>query len=295
MSINTDYLKLLAQQMSDFKSNTLGQLGSSKNTFDINSLASGYIASQQVNQVLQGNTVEGIQGLSPLGRNLALPDPESAYKMMSHINELGMQYPAQASRLSDMQSGVNMLLDAAKPLAQIDATADFASVKQQLQRFADQYNSWRMSFDTDVQDPDLLADTQAAHVSRYELEQSIVSPFHGATEGFRGVESLGLSVNPATGIARLDTAKLGEVWAQNPDGVAKTINEMGQHFSRSAELLVEKNNFFAKQQDNLARVIAYMDENKTKLQAEFGLGDPPQPSEQVARAYAEYQRTHGLP
>ncbi|WP_157670881.1 flagellar filament capping protein FliD [Chitinibacter sp. GC72] len=294
MSINAKDLNQLIQQIGQFKTRTLSELNSQPATFDISSLAAGYISEQQSIHNLQVNTSQGISGLSPLGRNLALSNPESAYRMMSHINQLGVIYPAQSARLSDMQTGVGELALTAKSLSKIDATADFASVKAQLQNLADQYNQWRRNFDTDLQDPELLVGTQAAQVARYELAQSIASPFHGAQQGIQGMAVLGLTIDPATNMAQLDTQKLSTVWSQQPTAAAAAVSDFASHFAQSATLLTEQNNFFAKQQANLAKVINYMDSNKTKLQQEFGLGDPPQVSAKIARAYADYQRRHGI-
>ncbi|WP_348945402.1 flagellar filament capping protein FliD [Chitinibacter sp. FCG-7] len=294
MSINAKDLNQLIQQIGQFKTRTLSELNSQPATFDITRLAAGYISEQHSIHDLQVNTSQGISGLSTLGRNLALSDPESAYRMMSHINQLGVIYPAQSARLSNMQSGVSELAQAAKPLSKIDATADFASVKVQLQNLADQYNQWRRNFDADLQDPELLAGTQAAQVARYELAQSIASPFHGAQHGIQGMAALGLTIDPVTNMAQLDTQKLSALWQQQPSAAAAAVSDFGAHFAQSATLLTEQNNFFAKQQANLAKVISYMDTNKAKLQQEFGLGDPPQPSSSVARAYADYQRRNGL-
>ncbi|QLI80288.1 flagellar filament capping protein FliD [Chitinibacter fontanus] len=297
MSINTKDLQQLAQQIALFKTQTVSTLATPQPTFDIASLASGYLATHQSGQVAASNTTTGISAsssINAIGRNLALPDPESAYQMMSYINQLGVIYPAQSARLSDMQTGVSELAQAAKSLSKIDSTADFASVKAQLQNLADQYNQWRRNFDADLQDPELLAATQAAQVARYELAQSIASPFHGAQQGIQGMAALGLTIDPITNMAQLDSQKFSSVWSQQPTAAAAAVSDFANHFAQSATLLTEQNNFFAKQQANLAKVISYMDNNKAKLQQEFGLGDPPQPSSSVARAYADYQQKYGL-
>ncbi|WP_373975771.1 hypothetical protein NT239_03170 [Chitinibacter sp. SCUT-21] len=291
MANNPLIIGQVAQQIANFKTQALGEIQSGK-AFDIAALASEYISTQQTQSTLASNTAQGIIAISAIGRNMALPDPESAYKMMSHINQLGVLYPAQSARLSEMQSGVQQLAEVTKQLQGINAAADFASVKKQLQNFADQYNQWRLQFNDDVQDPELLADTQAAHMARYELAQSISSPFHGAQQGIQGMAALGLTIDPVTQMAKVDVAQLEQAWGQ--PGAVGAINEFAAHFSRSASMLTEQNNFFAKQQANLARVIDYMDDNKTKLQQEFGLGDPPQVSAKIAQAYADYQHRHGL-
>jgi hypothetical protein len=294
-------LSALAQQISQFKTQTLSDLNGSRasgaSAFDLNQLAAGYLAGSLTNTQSAGNTsastaISSIAGLSPTGRNLALPDPESAYRMMSHINQLAVQYPAQSSRLSTMQEGVSQLTKPADRLASLSPTADLATVQQSLQALVDQYNQWRFDFNADLQDPELLAGTQAAQVARYELAQSIASPFHGAERGIQGMAVLGLTIDPTSQTAKLDPAQLAAQWQRQPEAAMAAINQFGAHFSRSANLLTERDNFFAKQQANLGRVIEYMQQNLPQLQQEFGLGDPAQPSPSVARAYADYQRRH---
>ena len=72
-----------------------------------------------------------------------------------------------------------------------------------------------------------------------------------------------------------------------------TVQQFSANFAKSAELLNSSNNFIPNRLDNLDRVIDYIAENKTSLQAEFGLGDTARPSATVSKALAAYNRIYG--
>jgi len=287
--------KSIAGHIASIKTDTLSPLLNPKagSSFDIVQLASGYINSQSGLTGVSG--VDTIPGLSAIGRNLSLSDPESAYKMMTEINRRSVEYKAQYATLSDMQTGVGQLSQAAEQLGEITATSSFATVKSQLQRFTDQYNSWRREFDTDSQDPELLGNTQAAQAARHTLQASISNPFHGANQGLQGLAALGLDIDPVTKMAKLDVAKFEQTWAQQPANAAAAINNFSSNFSAATKLLSANGNFFQKQLSNLDRAIDYIQSNQSALQAEFGLGDPPKLSNRLSQALAEYQKMQTVP
>jgi flagellar capping protein FliD len=140
----------------------------------------------------------------------------------------------------------------------------------------------------------MLAGTQAAKVSQYELEQSIANPFNGAMNGVRGMADLGLSIDPVTKLATVDSARLDATLAGNKTAAIGALHEFTTNFAKSAELLNSAGNFIANRLDNLTRAISYIDTNMTSLQAEFGLGDPAKPTGQQAKALANYNATHGV-
>ena len=278
----------IAGQIASMKTDALSQLLNPQagSSFDIAQLASSYINSQPGIQATSG--VNTVAGLSPLGRNMALPDPESAYKMMTDINHRAVVYQAQSAALSDMQSGVNHLSQSAMQLNNLSADSDFSTVKSHIQSFADQYNSWRRAFDTDSQDPELLGNTQAA---RHALQSNISSPFHGANNGLQGLTALGLDIDPMTKMAQLNSETLASTWRQRPKDAAAAIHDFSSNLSEAANLLTAGGNFFQKQLRNLDQAIDYIHKNQTALQSEFGLGDAPKVSARVAQALAEYQKS----
>jgi hypothetical protein len=232
-------------------------------------------------------------GLSAAGRNSALFDPESGYQMMSVINNDEVSYKAQFSEMSQMKSYLGAMQQDAQSLGSIDSTSSDGNIRSGLQNFADQYNQWVKRFDADMQNGGLLAGTQAAQVSRYELEQSVDNMFNGASDGLHGLRDLGFTIDPNSKLATLDSAKLDAVLASNKQGVVDTVQQFSANFAKSAELLNSAGNFIPNRLDNLSRAIAYIDDNKSSLQAEFGLGDAARPSGQVAQALAAYKQMSG--
>lgn len=290
----------LAASIATLKAETLGTLiGSTSGTAmasDPNSLGA-LLASLEASSVPPASPAADaplVNGLSPTGRNMALFDPESAYDMMSLINNNDVLYKAQFSQLSEMKNYLSEMQVNGKSLGNIDASTSNDSIKTQLQNFASQYNEWRQHFDGDMQADGLLAGTQSAQVARYELDQSIKNIFNGAADGLRGMSDLGLGIDPNTKLATLDNAKLDSILASNRPGAIHALQQFSTNFARSAELLISKGNFILNRLDNLDRVINYFADHKTALQAEFGLGDPPKSSGPVAQALAAYQRIFGV-
>ena len=232
--------------------------------------------------------------VSATGRNTKLFDPESAYKMMSVINNREVSYKAQFSELSQMQSYVSRMQDAGQTLGKIDLSTDNEQIKFQLNSFAEQYNSWVKRFTPDMQEGGLLADTQAAQVAVRELDQSIKYIFNGAKDGLYGMGDVGITIDPVTNLASLDSVKLDSVLASNKQGAISTIQEFSANFAKSAYLLNSENNFIPNQLDNLNRAIHYIADNKESLQKEFGTGTPAKPTGQVAQALAAYNQVCNL-
>ena len=227
--------------------------------------------------------VSATQGLLVRGRNLSLFDPESAYRMMSVINYKDVVYKAQFSELTQMKDGVIAMQQAGQQVGCVSESMDNETIKTRLKDFAAKYNEWVNRFDPAVKNRGALVGVQAAEVSLYELEQSVENIFNGAKDGLHGLGDLGFTIDKATNLALIDTAKLEATLATNRNGVINTINEFSANFTKSAELLNSTNNFIPNRLANLDRAIDYIANNEPSLQAEFGLGDPAKPSLQIAQ------------
>lgn len=236
----------------------------------------------------------GVAGLSSLGRNLSLSDPESGYRMMSGINQRDVTYQAQFAELSAMQAAVATMQQAGKTLGEIDAASDAgsdgATLKAKLQTFASRYNEWIGRFAGSVEQGGVLDGTQAAEVSLYELEQSVENPFNGAMRGLHGLRDLGFTIDQTSNLAHFDTATFDAALQRNRQGVLDTIGEFSANFAKSASLLNASDNFIPRQLNNLDGVIDYIADNLSALRSEFGRGDPARPTPQIARALAAYQQ-----
>jgi len=224
-----------------------------------------------------------------LGRNLSLFDPESAYRMMTDINGRDVNYKAQFADLSAMGAAVGEMRAAAGKLSGSAAEGAGDAVRSALQSFATKYNEWIERFEEKAAAGGVLAGTQAAEVALYELRQSVENRFFGVADGVHGLADLGFAIDPTTHRATIDSGKLDAVIAHNRDGAVAAVEQFAASFARSAELLVASGNFIPNRLANLDRAIDFIKDNKTSLQAEFGLGDPARPGAAVAKALAAYE------
>jgi len=289
----------IALNIATFRSQALGSLASS--AFDakrgsfLEALANPFSASNDAStDPLSWLATSSVAKVAPAGRNMTLADPESAYQMMSVINNADVAYKAQFSELSQMKSYVAQMEDAGQSLGNITSSTANDSIASQLQGFVTQYNSWVGRFEPDMQNGGVLAGTQAAQVSRFELSQSIANIFNGAKDGVHGLKDLGIAIDPNTSMATLDAAKLDSILADNKQGAVNALQEFSANFAKSASLLNSGGNFIPNQLDNLSRAIHFIADNAASLRTEFGTGSAAKPSGQVAQALAAYNRTYGI-
>lgn len=258
-------------------------------------------ASDPLSLLMQGNVINrcgcpnqsGSLDCFAAGRNMALADPESAYKMMSVINNRDVFYKAQFSELSQIKVSVLEMQEAGQRLGSIALSTGNEDIKSQLQAFVEQYNSWIQRINPDIQQGGLLADTQAAQASQFELEQNVNNRLFGAKDGVHGLGDLGITIDRNTRLAALDIARLDALLAGNRQGVVDTVQEFSANFAKSASMLNSDGNFILKQLDNLNRAIHFIADNKDSLQKEFGFGDAALPTGRVAQALTAYKQMYG--
>jgi len=276
-----DFMTTLKSRIAEFQSQTLSML-----------IPSPGASADPLGSLLGGTGTAS--GLSASGRNTALFDPESAYRMMTLINGKDVAFKAEFAEMAEMKSYLATLGQQALALADVDGGTANADIHTRLQAFADAYNGWIQRFDEGLQAGGLLAGTQAAQVAQWELEQSVENMFNGARDGMHGMRDLGFSIDPVTNLASLDRSQLDAALASNKAGVLATVQELSANFARSAELLTSAGNFIPNRMDNLDRVIDYIDDNRQSLQAEFGLGNAARPSGLVAMALANYDAMRAM-
>lgn len=180
----------------------------------------------------------GVNDVVSIGRNMALADPESAYQMMTAINNKEVYYKAQFSELSQLKLYVSRMQDAGQKLGSIELSTGNDGIKSQLQDFVGQYNNWILRFGTDLRKGGLLSDTQAAQVSQYELEQNVKNRFFGINHGVRGLSDLGIKIDQNTRLASLDSTELDSLLATNKQGAVDAVQEFSVNFAKSASLQV---------------------------------------------------------
>jgi hypothetical protein len=223
------------------------------------------------------------------GRNLALRDPESGYKMMSQINGFEVSFKAQYAELNALGKAVEHMEAVGAGLGNIDASTGNTEIIDRLRDFVDQYNAWEDRFDHTVEAGGVLDNVQAAEISLWELEQSIRSIFNGAAADVGGLPDIGITIDPATKQAVLDVGRLESMLASNKPGVVSAISEFSAHFAKSADLLNAEDNFIPRALDNRGRAIDYITDNRSSLRTEFGAGEAARPAGDVAKALAAYE------
>lgn len=288
----TDFASTLALQVANMKSDTLNTLVAATGNSQT-AKATGLLDQLNSTTSLGGTSAAaGVGGLSATGRNMSLFDPESAYQMMSFINKENVMFKAQYSELTDMGQYVSQLQQGVSGLQGLTASTSDGDVKAQLQTFVSQYNDWVKKFDGDVSPGGALNNVQAADESRYELEQSVNNMFNGAADGFNGLPSLGITIDPTTHLAQIDNVKLDAALAQNKQGVVNTVQQFAGNFAKSAELLTSPGNFISNRLNNLSGAIQYIANNQASLQQEFGTGDGYKATGAIAQAAAAYDKSH---
>ncbi|MDR2186472.1 MAG: flagellar filament capping protein FliD [Azonexus sp.] len=289
-ALSGNFAATLQTYLASVKAQMMTPLISSLSGGNENGLAS-LLGGGSANDLLTGllGQNSAASGLAANGYNMALFDPVAGYRMMSDINQRDVNYRAEYAEMTDLGAYVAALEQKAGQLAEIDTATPAVEIESRLQDFVSAYNDWIDRFDEQLASGGLLAGTQAATIAQWELEQSVENIFNGAASGVRGLGALGVSVDPVSNMARLDPAQLHAVLANNRDGAVAAIDAFSAHFARSAALLNSAGNFIPNRMDNLSRVIAYLDQNKPALQAEFGLGDAARLSANVARALAAYE------
>ena len=220
--------------------------------------------------------------------------PASGYAMMTRINGLDVLYKAQYSELNEMENTLPQLQAAAQHLGAVDGATANDGIAAQLQSFVREYNAWVQRFKPDVQKGGVLAGTQAAELSLYELNQSVTDPFIGAKDGLHGLASIGISIDPTSKLMSVDATQLDAALANNKPGVVAAVDAFSANFAEAARLLADNGNIVRNRLDNLNGAITYIDGNAQAWQSEFGSGDPPNPTGQVAQALAAYRSTSSI-
>lgn len=286
--------------IAEVKAQTLASLCG--NDFDDADDFNGVFANALLSQIPDMNSVSvgvlsalvvpgSAQAALHAGRNMALPDPESAYRMMTLINGKDALYKAQVHELGEMGKAVADMQQAGQRLSAVEFGHE--DIEAGLNDFVARYNDWKRRFAPDIGGDGLLAGMQAAQISHYELEQSVRNMFIGVGEGLSGIDDIGVDVMP-DGTLSLNVAKLDAMLDSNMKAVVGATREFGASFAKAAEMLNARNNFITNQLDNLNRAIRYINDNHAAWQAEFGTGDAAKPVGQVARALAAYKQAGGV-
>ena len=281
----------ILQNIAGFKSQMIGSLFGSNDDPKGDFLSALAAQKSALNRAPNDTASLLPQGSKLPGLNLF--DTMSAHKLMTSINSRDVLHKAEFSEMYKMKDYVQQMEDAGDRLSGIIAATPNSEIQTQLQSFVAEYNGLVQQFKPSIQNGGLLAGVQAAEISLYELEQSVKYKFFGAKEGLHGMGDLGITIDPSSKLATLDSAKLDAVLSSNKLAAVNTLHEFSSNFSKSADLLNSNGNFIPNRLNNLSRAISYIANNKESLQAEFGIGDAAKPNSRVAQALAAYNQIYG--
>jgi len=245
---------------------SLTDLGSNSDT-SFGDILSGFHAGPDTSSsALSANSSGGAGAVAGSG------DSQSVYALMTRIDGLNLAYKSQYSELSQMDSCLPRLEGAANQLGMTTLAEASDSIAARLQDFAQQYNAWIQRFKPDVQRGAVLANTQAAEVPLYELDQVVENRFIGAKDGFHGLADLGVSIDPASGLMSVDAGQLGAALKDNKQAVVDAVREFSAKFAAAANLLASDDNLIQHRLNNLSGAIGYIGANLGSWQQEFGRG-----------------------
>jgi hypothetical protein len=245
---------------------SLTDLGSNSDTSFGEILSSLQAGHDNSRSALTANSSGGVGTATGLGNS------QSVYAMMTRIDGLNLAYKSQYSELSQMDSCLPRLEGAANQLGMTTLAEASDSIVARLQDFAQQYNAWIQRFKPDVQRGAVLANTQAAEVPLYELDQVVENRFIGAKDGFHGMADLGVSIDPASGLMSVDAGQLGAALKDNKQAVVDAVREFSAKFAAAANLLASDDNLIQHRLNNLSGAIGYIGANLGSWQQEFGRG-----------------------
>ncbi len=285
-------------QVAALKSQSLQILASSTQASATTNTASALdtLGSASLPAPTQQTSPMAIPGMSATGRITSLHDPESAYRMMSIINQAEASYTGQRNSLTEMRDMLKELRQEAHGLVKQakNPENDVQTLSTALGQFKEAYNTWISTFSNDLASGGVLHGNQAATVVRTGLRNIVTDIFHGAAHGFQGLGDLGLNINGHDQLANFNAKEFTQTATRNIDAVRDTINQFAMRFEQATTLFSAAGNFIDNRQNNLQRALEFIASNKPALQAEFGLGDPAKPvgdSPPTRTALASYSKT----
>ncbi|CAN5453474.1 hypothetical protein BH11PSE11_BH11PSE11_02790 [soil metagenome] len=213
----------------------------------------------------------------------------SIMDVASMINGLEVKFKSQYSELNELKNTLSHEQEAAQKLTAIDGKTSATEIKSALMEFIATYNAGVNRFAPDVAKGGVLENSAEALRARFSTRRDIADPLIGAFNGLRGgLEALGITVDPSTGLASVDEKKLDSVLALDTNADVNTIGDFARQFMRTTANLNSAGNPQDKQLANLDRAIHWIADHHAAISKEFGPGEPAKPNAAVARAAAAY-------
>ena len=209
--------------------------------------------------------------------------------MVTVLNRVEVTFKAQFSELGEMRHSLVAEQAAAKQLAGLNGDSSSADIKAELARFVESYNAGVNRFAPSVDKGGILEGSWEAGRARFATQRDISYILNGAEVGVKGdLAKLGITTDPKTGLAAIDSAKLDGALGADKGHVVASLTAFANTFATTVDFLNAKGHSQQRQMANLDKAVNWIDDNRDDVQKEFGPGAAATPNEAFAKAAALY-------
>jgi len=257
-----------------------GTAGAS-NGADFGSLLDQFSAALRPKELPTSTTPTGLDALGSFSR--------PGQNMVTVLNRVEVTFKAQHSELGELAKSLLQDEGAAQKIDRLDAQSSGADIKAALDEFVQTYNAGVNRFASDVAKGGVLEGSWEAERARFATQREIGNILTGAEAGLKGgLATLGIGVDPKTGLASIDGAQLDAALAHNKGLVVGALDDFAASFVATVDSLTASDHAQSRQMDNLERAVHWIDANKAAVQQEFGAGTAATPNAAFAKAAAQY-------
>ncbi|MBC7857870.1 MAG: hypothetical protein H7Z39_03655 [Burkholderiaceae bacterium] len=258
-----------------------GTAGASANGADFASLLDQFGAALRPKELPTSTTPTGLDALGSFSR--------PGQNMVTVLNRVEVTFKAQYAELGELAKSLLQGEGAAQQLGRLDAQSSGADIKAALDEFVQTYNAGVNRFAPGVAKGGVLEGSWEAERARFATRREIGNILTGAEAGHKGgLATLGVSVDPQTGLASIDAAQFDSALAGNKGRVVAALDDFADAFVAMVDSLTATDHAQSRQMDNLHRAVDWIDANKAAVRQEFGAGAAATPNAAFAKAAAQY-------
>ncbi len=226
---------------------------------------------------------------TPTARDAAGGFSRPGQNMVTVLNRLEVTFKAQFSELGEMRKSLVAEQAAAQRLAGLDGASTSAHIKAELAHFVATYNAGVNRFAPAVDKGGVLEGSWEAARARFATKRDISHVLNGSEVGVKGdLAQLGISIDPNTGLASIDDARLERALASDQGHVVASVTAFASTFVTTVDFLNAKGHAQQRQMANLDRAVHWIGDNKAAVRKEFGAGAAATPNAAFAKAAALY-------
>ncbi len=226
---------------------------------------------------------------TPTALDAAQSFSKPGQNMVTVLNRVEVTFKAQFAELGELRASLVTDQGAAQQLKTLGAASSDADIKAALDDFVASYNAGVVRFAPDVAQGGVLDGSWEATRARFATERDISYVLNGSEVGLKGgLAALGVTTDPATGLAAVDHAQLDTALAKNKGNVVAALASFGATFVTTVDTLNAAGHAQVRQMGNLERAVHWIDDNKADVEKEFGPGAAATPDDAFAKAAARY-------